>query len=223
MPYVQRERGIERTRQHILAEAVHAEYKIDRDVSDARVLQTRDGIARRGGSVAAVHEPQLRVVERLHSQTHAVYVGPAQRRDILGRDVVGIRLHGNLLRMRAVEQLRRVVDEPLQLGGVQQRRRPAAEIHCTNGTIGQKIALLVELVVHRPHYCAHAPRIRRTEKIAVGADTFAKRYMKIYSRHTTNVIFSIDKNNSAPQDRRLDGDARREARIYLGRPKNEGV
>jgi len=39
----------------------------------------------------------------------------------------------------------------------------------------------------------------------------------------TNVIFSIDKNNSAPQDRRLDGDARRKARIYLVRPKSGSV
>ena len=86
---------------------------------------------RRAGAVHAVQPREaleLLFPERLHAETDAIHAGaPVCREPRLGHRL-GVRLHRDLAARRDVEGRRAGADDPRDLVGLEERRRPAAEV-----------------------------------------------------------------------------------------------
>ena len=179
MLYAQIDRTFKTSRECLAAEAFDAEYQIHRNVAVTCILKTvhgRHGLSRR---MASAHEAKLRIIERLHPEAHAVDIGAPQCRDILLCHVVGIGFDGDLLHAAAVVEPARLVDQTLQYVGPHKRRSAAAEIYGTDRMVGEEVAPAPQLRRHGLQRIIHVPQVARTEKIAVGADVFAERYVEI--------------------------------------------
>ncbi len=128
---------------------------------------------------------------RLHADRKPVDARPAQRGEVLLRQIVGIGLERRLLRPRAVEQPGGMRQKPLHGGCGQQRGGSAAEIAGAHRLAVQIVATGLQFAVRAPprgHPCA--PALDALVKIAVGADTLAERYVKIDSGHRRPVARS---------------------------------
>ena len=165
------------------AESGYAEDQVDGHVAEARLLRLSHGLARRVGRMAAVHQAQLPVVERLYADREAVDPRAGQPPQVVGRQVVGVGLDGALFEDRAVEEFGGVGDELLQLLGRQQRGGSAAEIDRAQLLRRQESRFAAQFVVHRLHDGLHRPQVGRLVEVAVGADTLAEGDMEIESGH----------------------------------------
>ena len=85
MLYAERKGRIERAAQRIAAETRHAEDQIDGDVAESGALRSADRFGRLRGRVAAVHQLQAVVVERLYADRKAVDARFEQPAEVLGR------------------------------------------------------------------------------------------------------------------------------------------
>ncbi len=184
---LQRECHAEAPAQRFAAESRHAVDQIDREVGETRTPQPAHGSDRVGGRVAAVHHPQARVVKRLHAHRHAVDLRIAQPGHVLPGQVVGIALHGDLLRTAEAEEAARMRHELLQLPGRAERRRAAPEVERAHRRAAQRVGACVELAVHGVKQRPHGTQVGAARKIAVGADAPTERNMEIDARHGAKV------------------------------------
>ena len=67
--------------------------------------------------MAAVHQLQAVVIERLDADRQPVYARFAQPVEVIPRQVVGVGLEGGFRGAGAVEQLRGMIQQPFQRGG----------------------------------------------------------------------------------------------------------
>ena len=191
--HAQRDRFAQVAPQRLDSEAGHAEDQIDRYVRKSRLLCPPHGVAGRVGRMAAVHQAQLPVVERLYADRETVDPRACQPGEIVGRQIVGIGLDGTFFERRAVEPFGGMGDELLQLFGGQQRGGSAAEVDRAQSFRRQELRFAVQFVVHRPDDILHRPQIGRFVEVAVGADALAERNMEIESRHLFNYLTNLTK------------------------------
>ena len=177
------EHPVYRTAERIAAESRHAEDQIDGQVFETGLAGVSDRFCGLGGGMAAVHQPQAGVVERLDADRQTVDTGASQRLEIVGRQVVGIGLEGGLLDLRAVEELRGVVQEPFQRLGRTERRSSAAEIAGPDGFLTEVVATGLHFAVHGLDERGHAAGSDLLEEVAVGAYALAEGDMKVESGH----------------------------------------
>ena len=107
--YAQPERRVERAAQRVAAESRHTEDQVYGDVFITFGLCAPHCLNGLRGIVAAVHQLQAGVVERLDADREPVDARPAQRREVSGRQVG---FEGGLLGRGTVEQLLRMIQQP---------------------------------------------------------------------------------------------------------------
>lgn len=120
--YAERQHSVERSFQRIPAEAGNAEDQVGGDVPEPGALcrpHRTDGLCRR---MAAVHQLQAPVVERLDADRQPVYARFAQPVEVIFRQVVGVGLEGGFRGAGAVEQQRGMIQQSFQRGGCVERR-----------------------------------------------------------------------------------------------------
>lgn len=183
MLYAERKGRIERAAQRIAAETRHAEDQIDGDVAESGALRSTDRFGRLRGRVAAVHQFQTVVVERLYADRKAVDARFEQPAEVLGRQVVGIGFERRLFGAGAVEELCGVVQQSPDRFGRAERRRSAAEIAGRHRFAARIAAPVVQFAVHGRQQVVHAPQVGAFVKVAVGADALAEGYVEIESGH----------------------------------------
>ena len=71
---------------------------------------------------------QLRVAERLHAKAQSIDAGAPERGEPRLGDRLGIGFHRDFAILRHVEGGLAGLDDPRDLAGLEERRRPAAEI-----------------------------------------------------------------------------------------------
>jgi hypothetical protein len=143
----------------------------------------RNRFACLGGGVAAVHQPQAGIVERLDADGKAVDARLAQRFQIGPVEVVRIGFEGRFLHSRAVVKVGRAGQQVPDLLWREQRRGAAAEIAGADRFAAQVAAPRFQLAVHRRQHVVHAPQVGALVEVAVGADAFAERYVEIKACH----------------------------------------
>ena len=181
---VQPDCRVERAAQRVAAESRHPENQVYGDVFEPFALCIPHGLNRLCGIVAAVHQLQTRIVERLDADREAVDARPAQRREVAGRQVVGVGFQGGLLRCGTIEQLSRMFQQPGNGLGRAERRGSAPEIAGADGFAAEVFPPGLQLAVHGGHELLHASQPDAFVEIAVGTDASAKRYVEIESRHS---------------------------------------
>ena len=133
--------------------------------------------------MAAVHQFQTVVVERLYADRKAVDARFEQPAEVLGRQVVGIGFERRLFGAGAVEELCGVVQQSPDRFGRAERRRSAAEIAGRHRFAARIAAPVVQFAVHGRQQVVHAPQVGAFVKVAVGADALAEGYVEIESGH----------------------------------------
>ena len=133
--------------------------------------------------MAAVHQLQAPVVERLDADRQPVYARFAQPVEVIFRQVVGVGLEGGFRGAGAVEQQRGMIQQSFQRGGCVERRRAAAEIAGRDRFAAQVILPFVQFAVHGGRYAVHLLQPGALVEVAVGADAFAERYVEIKPGH----------------------------------------
>ena len=181
--HAQREGAVERAAQRVVPETRDAENQVDGDVFITFALRAPHGLDGLRSVVAAVHQLETRVVERLDADRQAVDARAAQRGEVGGGEVVGIGFERGLLRRSAIEQRRGMVQQPRDGLRGAQRGGAAAEVAGAHRLAAQIFPPGVQFAVHGLQKRAHAAQVDAFVEVAVGADALAEGYVEIKSGH----------------------------------------
>ena len=160
-----------------------AEDQVGGDVVETRLAGAAEGLCGLCGGVAAVHQAQAAVVERLDADRQSVDPRPPQGLEVDGVEVVGVRLEGRLIRFRTVEKRRGVLQQAGDGLRGAERRGSAAEIACPHRLSGEVAAPGLQLAVQGPDQVVHAAQVGTAVEVAVGADALAEGDMEVDSCH----------------------------------------
>ena len=177
------EHPVERPPQRVAPESRNAEDQIGREVRETRLACQTDRRFGLCSVVAAVHQPQAVVVERLHADRQPVDPRTAQRVEVGGSQIVGIGLEGGLFHFRTVKYFGGRVEQRADRLGRAERRRAAPEVAGAHRFAAEVAASPVQLALHR---CDDSRQLRRAdllEEVAVGADALAEGDMKVDACH----------------------------------------
>ena len=181
--HAQREGAVERAAQRVVPETRDAENQVDGDVFITFALCAPHGLDGLRSVVAAVHQLETRVVERLDADRQAVDARAAQRGEVGGGEVVGIGFERGLLRRSAIEQRCGMVQQPRDGLRGAQRGGAAAEVAGAHRLAAQIFPPGVQFAVHGLQKRVHAPQVDAFVEVAVGADALAEGYVEIKSGH----------------------------------------
>ena len=172
-------------------ESRDAEDQVDGDVSESGPSGVPDGLGSLGGVVAAVHQPQAVVIERLDADRQAVDADPPQGVEVVGREVVGVGFEGGLRHVRAVEDPCGMVQQPAQYFGGTERRGSASEITGLDGFSAEVVAAGLQFAEHGFGEGLQTGGSDLLEEVAIGADALAEGDMEVKSGHNISKLIKI--------------------------------
>ncbi len=178
------QQSVDRPAQRVAAESRDAEDQIGGDVFETRLAGFAQGVERLARRMAAVHQPQAVVVERLDADRDAVEARFAQRREVARIQIVGVGFEGGLLRAAAIEQLLGAPEQSAQRLRRAERGGAAAEVARADRFAAQVVAAGLQLAGEGCDQCVHAVQLDALVEVAVGADALAEGYVEIDSGHT---------------------------------------